>query len=333
MFCQKPNPKNRLKSKFIGLLAALNLATFPALSQPVNRPIDLLQTMGQRQYLLEADRRCHFLDKPAQAALTAGFLQARNAAIRSKISSEQIMSVINRANQLSQNSACDDITLRGQINTLKSAFLGFNTQINLDLKGNRSSWRAIRAYDDDEIWRLVQYQRGHDLTLAFGLYGTTKHKSLSVMAQFNRPDAPYSARILVRNTMTTLNGIINTDTKLLSKIEPFGYDTSRAVSFVAMRRSQDERYLGLTKKVNEAGYNLLGERVDGSAKRLTQRFDFPSSVIKAIGPLDPREDIVVVFDFADGPQYARFEVGDFISGLIYTGLPSPYTNAKPNRAL
>lgn len=59
-----------------------------------------------------------------------------------------------------------------------------------------------------------------------------------------------------------------------------------------------------------------------------ERLDFPNRAYAAIARLDPREDIVVAFDFASGTRCARFEVRDFVTGLASIPLPSPYRTSE-----
>ena len=288
-----------------------------------------LQIMGQRQYLLHAHRRCNFFNDAEIMALTAGFLQSRNAAIRSNFNSVDIARTVIRANALSEMVPCDDKTLAGQVATLRTAYKSFVSQTNLELKGQRSLWKATHAYDDEAMWRLVQYQRQDQSVLALGLYGPRERMSLSVMAQFEGKQ-PYSARLVVRDTLRTNHGIIFRSNLPLSRTIPFGFEDGRVISHIATHKSVDMRVLGLDKRVNEAGFNLLGQHV-ATSERETVRFDFPTQALISIAKLDPREDIVIAFDFSDGPVFVRFEVGDFMTGFIFAKLPSPYTSNLPNR--
>ena len=79
-------------------------------------------------------------------------------------------------------------------------------------------------------------------------------------------------------------------------------------------------------KVNFAGFALGGRYVGAQVPVDAQRFDFPKTAILAMARLDPREDVVIEFDCDDGPRFARFEVGDFIPGMAFVSLPSPYTH-------
>jgi hypothetical protein len=114
---------------------------------------------------------------------------------------------------------------------------------------------------------------------------------------------------------------------------PLGFNDYSSLSFMARGISETTASLRPEVKANLAGFSLTGDFVGKQTPEDALRFDFPARAWMAIAKLDPREDIVVEFNTTDGPLYARFEVGDFLTGLSYVALPSSYTNNHPNTAL
>jgi hypothetical protein len=272
-----------------------------------------LQLMGQRQYILDVNRRCQILAPERVEALTLGFLQARNASIRAGADMARISPVLARAYALASTTNCQSPDLQREIEVLNSAYAPFTAQTALELQGSKQIWRAKRAYGQKQDWRLVQEQRHQNQTYAFGLYGTLKHKELSLVSYTGAE--PISARLLIRNPNALRQGLISALPYRESEQRPFGFEDAFVLSFMAKARSQ--------LPTNDADYSqaqgFIG--LDRDKQKTGWRFDFPSYALVAIGPLDPREDIVVALQYAQTVRYIRFEVGDFIPGMIYVGLP------------
>jgi len=271
-------------------------------------------TTLSRYFLSAADARCHALSPDAANALKAGYLQARNTALRAGHSMNDLAPWLARADQAAATVACDDPKLDGDLAGAQDAYRRFIVQTRLDLPGARAAWHADRTYGDDDAWRLVQYQNLPGADLALGIHGTLDAPRFTVMASFRDGRQPYAARLLLRNPDVLGQGLIEPAAANLSATPPAGFDGG-AIGFMARDASETSAVLH-----------------PGSAKEDALRFDFPSRAWPAIARLDPREDMVVEFDFDDGPRYARFEVGDFISGLIYVTLPQPYTHNQRNTA-
>jgi hypothetical protein len=176
----------------------------------------------------------------------------------------------------------------------------------------------------------VQYQNTDQADMAFGLYGGLHQNSFSLMAHFKNGVRPYSARLLVRNTDIVATGVINRAPYGLSETMPAGFSDYSSLSFMAHGISDVTADLHPGVKTNLAGFTLTGNYVGTQGPEAALRFDFPSRAWLAIAKLDPREDIVVEFSSEDGPRYARFEVGDFVTGLSYVALPAPYTHNQVN---
>ena len=285
----------------------------------------LTATVLKRYYLMQVDARCHLLDATTSLALKAGFLQARNTAIRNGKDMSVLGPYFDRVRDVAERTDCASPQLTAEISAAKSAVGTYTAMPRLDLTSGRAGWTADRAFADKAQWRLVQYQDSASADLALGLYGTLSGNRFAVMAHFADGGKPYSARLLARDPRVMGSGIINPAAYALSNTLPMGFDDN-SLSFIARASSEQTADLRPAVKTNGAGFSLTGDYVGAQGPEDAFRFDFPTAAYRAIAVLDPREDIVVAFDFQDGTRYARFEVGDFITGLSYVALPSPYTS-------
>lgn len=281
------------------------------------------ETLTQRQFIYSANTVCGWFDGPTTLALGAGLLQSRNAALNHGVPSAQLYSALDQARHAALTRVdCDKPELRAEVETLKGAYKGFVTQNRLNFPGARSQWHTDRTSMDDQKWRLVQYVQAGDDALGFGLYGTLSGPHLSVMAQFADGARPFSARLIVRDAISQPMGIIHPSAPGLETVAPRGLGHETGV--MALRRGEETLALYDAPRVNVAGFTAEGQYKGRNDAKATIRFDFPMAETIAIAKLDPREDIVVAFDFADGTRYARFEAGDFVPGLVFVALPTPY---------
>ncbi len=306
--------------------AALALlgAAGPSLAQTSD---PLTQAVEKRYFFTLVNDRCHLLNAPATTALKAGFVQARNAAIRSGRDMTALAPALDQARAAAAATDCRAPQVIAEMGNAQSALRTFVTQMRLDLPGSRANWSGTRADQDVSQWRLVQYQNTASADLAFGLYGTVAHNSLSVMAHFADGAQPYAARILVRDPDHMASGLIDTATPGIMARMPWGFGDMTSLSFMAYGQSDVTAMLQPDMKVNFAGFTPGGRYVGAQAPVDAQRFDFPKAAILAMARLDPREDVVIEFECPDGPRYARFEIGDVITGVAYISLPSPYTHS------
>jgi hypothetical protein len=289
---------------------------------------DIASTAVKRYYLAQVNSYCHILDTPADMALKAGFLQARNEALRSGYTMASLSPWLDKARDAAARTDCTSTALTAEMRLAQGAYDRFIAVPHMDLATDRATWRADRSFGDKDAWRLVQFQSVPGADLAMGLYGSLGQKTLSVMVSFKDGVQPYSARLLLRDPNITPNGVINRSPYGLTRTLPTGFTEATSVSIMA----RDSRHMSVEMRphvtANMAGFNLTGAYVGAQGPQDAIRYDFPTRAYSDIARLDPREDIVVVFECADGPLYARFEVGDFMTGLTYLALPSPYGGAK-----
>ncbi len=287
-------------------------------------PDDLVTTAVKRFFLARADARCHLLSPPTAMVVTGGYVQARNALIRATGSMATLNSYLDKARAAADQIACDSPQLQALASDASNAYRTFSVQMHLALPGARSTWLGERSFGDQDAWRLVQYQTSAGGDAALGLYGTLNDNRFTVMAHFADGAQSYAARLLVRDASVVTTGLINPAPYGLSNNAPFGFNDTSALTFLASASSTESLILKPHINTNAAGFSLSGDYIGKQEPAEAQRFDFPTRAWRAIAELDPREDIVVAFDFRDGTRYARFEVGDFITGLGYVRMPTPY---------
>jgi hypothetical protein len=316
-------------AKKLVLMAAATSAcvSAPLVAQTAD---DYTLPVVKRYFMVQADARCHLLDAPTSQALKAGYLQARNDALRAGLTMAYLAPWLEKAKTAADQSDCAAPSLMAEVNTAEGGFRRFMAVPHLELASGRTEWQANRAYGDDQVWRLVQYQNTDQADMAFGLYGGLNQNRFSLMAKFKDGTRPYSARLLVRNTDIVATGTINRAPYGLSDSLPVGFSDYSSLSFMASGKSDITADLHPGVRTNLAGFTLTGNYVGTQGPEAAQRFDFPSRAWLAIARLDPREDIVIEFSTEDGPRYARFEVGDFVTGLSYVALPAPYTHNQIN---
>ncbi len=285
---------------------------------------DLITTAVKRFFLARADVRCHLLSAPAAMVVTGGYVQARNALIRATGSMAALNGYLDKARDAADQIPCASPQLQALASDASNAYRTFSVQMHLALPGARSTWLGERSFGDQDAWRLVQYQTSAGGDAALGLYGTLDDNRFVVMAHFADGASPYAAHLLVRDASIVTTGRINSAPFGLSNDVPAGFSDGSALTFLASDSSTASVILKPHIDTNAAGFSLSGDYVGKQEPVETLRFDFPTRAWRAIAQLDPREDIVVAFDFRDGTRYARFEVGDFITGLGYVRMPSPY---------
>ena len=292
---------------------------------PVAQAGEDIGTVAVKRYFLgQVDIRCHLFDAATASALKAGYLQARNSALRNGYTMAQLAPWLARSRQAATAANCQAPEIVAEATLARDSFRSFAAQSSLYLPTLRTAWRATRAHAGESSWRLVQFQNTIEANAALGLYGTLSHNRFAVMAAFRDGARPFSARLLVRDPSVAQIGLIDPTPYSLSRAMPQDLSQFGFVSFTANAASQTSVNLSPAVSANAAGFGPTGTYVGTQVPQTAQRFDFPTRAFSAIAQIDPREDVIIVFDCQDGERFLRFEVGDFITGLTYIGLPSPY---------
>lgn len=314
----------RLRGIKVGALVSAALLCVLTSFAPAGADGDNATTTAVKRYFLaEANARCGLLDNATAMAVTSGYVQARNTLIRSTGGMHGLTPYLAEARAAARSVACDAPQLLNEAAAAANAYRAFAAQTRLSLPGAHAEWIGTRAHGQEEDWRLAQYQSNNDADLAFGIYGTLSDNRFTVMADFHDGATPYAARLIVRDPQIVPNGLIGHASDGMSRTIPLGYG-SGIVTYLANDSVETEAELKPRVKANLLGVSASGTYVGEQGPVSVKRFDFPSRAWRAIAPLDPREDIVIAFDFRDGTRYARFEVGDFITGLGYVRMPSVY---------
>ena len=143
--------------------------------------------------------------------------------------------------------------------------------------------------------------------MVFGLAGRTGANVLLAMANFPKGDAPYGARLVLRNIDLTLGPYLDDRGQALDKLS---LDRRLPPVTAQMAYSAEARSL--------AGLDLMPKTMTSG-----WAFRFPAEAAQALTQLDPREAVVVEFLFADDKtRRAYIEVGDFAAGRAFLQVSS-----------
>lgn len=276
------------------------LATLTALAVTLAAPVDVARAavtdaFYDRVFMLAAHQKCGLFEPQLIAALDAGALQARGAALRAGAPAADLSAAAARAQSKASRTACDDGDLGRVRARVEAGFAGWSRAARMSFPGDRSVWRGDR-YESPAIgWRLVQDSVVGGSPVRFGLAGAgpTATTPVAVVSFVGRP-RPYAARLVMRDRdqapRVWLTG---------GGLPP---ESARRVFFAAAAHAAEP--------------TLLGEGV-----RHGETWTFSAEAADAIAQLDPREAFVIEFLFRDDSvAEARFEAGDFAAGRAFLAM-------------
>lgn len=248
-----------------------------------------------RVFMLAAHQKCGLFEPRLIAALDAGALQARGAALRAGSTAADLAAAAERARSRASRTACDDADLiRGRAR-VNAGFAGWSRAARMTFPGERGVWRGDRYESQAVGWRLVQDSMTGGSPVRFGLAGSgpTATTPVAVVSFVGGP-RPYAARLVMRDRTQAprvwLAG---------GGLPP---EPVRQVFFAAAART--------------AAPTLLSE-----GARQGESWTFSAQAIDAIAELDPRESFVIEFLFRDDSvAEARFEAGDFAAGRAFLSM-------------
>ncbi|WP_293419236.1 hypothetical protein [Phenylobacterium sp.] len=260
-------------------------------------PLDLYV---ERTAMTAADARCGLFGEELRAALDAGRLQARNAAVRAGADPEAIARADRQAVAAATRSACDSDSLRSAADHVRAAFDGFSQTRRITYPGERADWRADRtAGGEQHRWRLAQDAAFDGGRMVFGLAGRDGRPVLLALASFADGRTPYAARLAVRDVDRAGRPYLGLGARadLSGRLPP----PAARRTFAAEARSR-------------AGLDLMPETMTSG-----WAFRFPAEAAATLAELDPREAVAVEFLFSDGTPVRRayVEVGDFAAGRAF----------------
>jgi len=211
-----------------------------------------------------------------------------------------------RARDRAAVTPCDSPDLATAAKRVRAAFAGFARLDRISYPGDVAAWRADRSGPGALRWRLAQESRFGGDRMTFGLAGRDAPGVLVAVAQFADGQAPYAARLLLRDDQRSdgpyldrVGTVTHRDLELDRRLPP----RSALRTYAAEARSP-------------AGLDLLPR--DG---RAGWAFRFPAQASRDLAVLDPREAVAVEFLFSnDVVRRAYIEVGDFAAGAAFLKL-------------
>lgn len=280
-------------------LIGLALAATPAAA--LAQPSDLF---FERTVMTAADGRCDLFTPEVSAALAAGAAQARGAALRAGTDPKTLAARDADARRYAGRLNCRNPQVLAEAARVQQAFSGYSRVTRMTYPGDVADWRADRGTGRNARWRLAQDTAFAGGRMTFGLAGREGANALLAVADFDDGQAPYAARLVLRDGGRTLGPYLDTRGKaapLSRKLPPRG--ATRA--FMAEARSEADETL----------------RSKGSDDAWA--FRFPAAAAQALADLDPREAIAVEFLFpGDRVRTAYVEVGDFAAGRAFLQVAS-----------
>jgi hypothetical protein len=260
----------------------------------------------ERTVMTAADARCGLFTPALGQSLVAAQAQARGAALRAGTDPASLSDIQHRAEDKAAATACDNPDLVLAAGRVRNAFEGYQKLTRMAYPGDLTSWQANRTYAEASVWRLSQPAVFGWDRMIFGLAGRDAPGALVAVASFADGQAPYSARLVMRDAARTGQPYLDRRQAdaagrmpLPARLPPRGLNRS----FLAEARS-------------EANPALLPS---GAKEGWTFRFSGPAA--EALAALDPREAVMVEFVFAgrdgDVVRSAYVEVGDFAAGRAF----------------
>lgn len=249
------------------------------------------------------DDRCNLFTPGVSAALAAGAAQARGAALRAGSDAKTLKAIEQDAKYRAATVDCRSGAVTTAASRVQNAFAGYQRIQRMVYRGDLTEWRADRGVGRTARWRLSQSADFGSNRMIFGLAGREGANALVAVASFSDKQAPYSARLVMRDSARTMGPYIDARTRqpLSRKIPP----VSATRSYMAEARS------GAEDELLPKGY------AQGWA------FRFPAHAASALAELDPREAVRVEFLFpGDRVRVAYVEVGDFAAGRAFLQVAS-----------
>lgn len=284
-------------SRWMGCLIAV-VAAVPGVAGA--QPADLF---FERMVMSAVDDRCNLFTPGVSAALAAGAAQARGAALRAGSDARSLKALEQDAKSRALYIDCKSPPVTNAAARVKSAFAGYQRVQRMTYRGDLTEWRADRGVGRTARWRLSQSASFGSNQMIFGLAGREGASALVAVASFPDKRAPYSARLVMRDTGRTMGPYLDTRTRqpLSRKLPP----ASATRSYVAEARAGAED-------------ELLPKGAAGG-----WAFRFPAHAAQALADLDPREAVAVEFLFpGERVRVAYVEVGDFAAGRAFLQVAS-----------
>ena len=258
----------------------------------------------ERTVMTAADVRCGLFEPAVGAALAAGRMQAHGAAIRAGVDKAALLRVARRAEAKAAATPCDSSDLARAAARVRDAFQAYAQISRMTYPGELADWRADRA-GSGMRWRLQQSASFGASRMVFGLAGREGATVLMAVADFPDGQAPYAARLVLRDTTTTLGPHLDARGQPLATLPLERRLPPPSGLSVYSAEARSTAGTDLRPKTMKSGW----------------AFRFPGPAARALAELDPREAVAVEFLFAgprgDTVRRAYVEVGDFAAGRAF----------------
>lgn len=262
------------------------------------------QLFRERTAMLSIGSRCGLFDADTLAALAAGQVQSRTAALRAGSSEEALTAGAAQARTQVATLSCAAPIVQREAKRVKSAFTLFAGLHKMSFPGDVGAWRADRTLPvHSASWMLAQDAYAGQDKVVFGLAGREGEQAITVAVSAPDGAEPYAARIVLRDPAHAARPYLSGGNPPLAARTPV-----RGASRVIMAEA---------KAPADRALLPIGVR-NASA------FRFPRETMVALQTLDPREAISVEFLYpstrGDLVRTAFLEVGDFNAGVAFLKL-------------
>jgi hypothetical protein len=275
--------------------AALMLDVRPAMTQT---PLDLYR---ERVAMSAIGGQCRLFDADTAAALAAGAMQARTAALRAGYAAEALDRGAENARDQASRMACTSPRVQAAAVRAREAFHAYSGLVRMAFPGQVASWRADRSMPQrSAAWRLAQDAWAGEDKVVFGVAGEHGAEAVTLAVAPADGVSPYAARLLVRDAARLPEPLLQPGAATLSARAPL-----RAAAQVILAEAKAPADPALRPK--------------GAGKATA--FRFPAATQQALERLDPREavsvEILYPSDRGDMVRTAFLEVGDFDAGVAF----------------
>ena len=275
--------------------AAMMLDVRPALTQT---PFDLYR---ERVAMSAIGAQCRLFDSDTAAALAAGAVQARTAALRAGYVSDALDHGADDARVQVSRMACSSAHVQGAAARAREAFRAYAGLVRMAFPGQLSSWRADRSMPQRSAsWRLSQDAWAGEDKVVFGVAGEHGAEAVTLSVATADGASPYAARLLVRDASRLPEPQVQPGAASLAARAPL-----RAAARIILAEAKAPADPAL--------------RPHGAGKATA--FRFPAGAEQALEHLDPREavsvEILYPSDRGDMVRTAFLEVGDFDAGVAF----------------
>jgi hypothetical protein len=259
------------------------------------------QLYRERTAMLATGDRCRLFGASTSAALDAGRIQARTAAMRAGADDQTLNRGAAQAVAQVASLSCAAPIVQREAQRVRSAFALYSGLQKMSFPGDVGAWRADRSLAvHNAAWMLAQDAFAGEDPVVFGLAGRQGAQAITVAVAATDGAQPYAARIVLRDPARAPRPYLSGGHPALAARAPL-----RAAARVIMAEGKAPADRALLPGGANTAY----------------AFRFPAETTIALQRLDPREAISVEFLYpssrGDLVRTAFLEVGDFNAGMAF----------------